>query len=142
MASAKSKEYQLAIKIAGQVSSSFNSAIGEAEGKLTNLGTVAKQAAAVAAAAWGALQVGQFISDAVGTYGEFEQAMANTSAIAGATGEQYDALRAAALEMGKATTKSASECADALGYMSLAGWSVNDSIASLEPILRDRKSVV
>lgn len=136
MASAKSKEYQLAIKIAGQVSSSFNSAIGEAEGKLTNLGTVAKQAAAVAAAAWGALQVGQFISDAVGTYGEFEQAMANTSAIAGATGEQYDALRAAALEMGKATTKSASECADALGYMSLAGWSVNDSIASLEPILR------
>lgn len=136
MASAKSKEYQLAIKIAGQISSSFNSAIGDAEGKLVNLGTIAKQAAATAAAAWGALQIGQFLSDAISAYGEFEQAMANTSAIAGATEEQYAALRAAALEMGKATTKSASECADALGYMSLAGWSVNDSISSLEPILR------
>ena len=75
MASAKSKEYQLAIKIAGQISSSFNSAIGDAEGKLVNLGTIAKQAAATAAAAWGALQIGQFLSDAISAYGEFEQAM-------------------------------------------------------------------
>ena len=137
MASAtKSKEYQLAIKIAGSVSSSFNSAMGDAESKITNLGTVAKQAAAVAAAAWGALRLGEFISDAVGTYQEFEQAMANASAIAGATQEQYDALEQAALAMGKATSKTAAESADALGYMALAGWSVEDSIASLEPILR------
>lgn len=131
-----SKEYKLAIKIAGAVSSSFNSAVGDAGAKLTNLGTIAQKAAAVAAAAWGALKLGEFISSAVGTYQEFEQAMANTAAIAGATGEQYDALQAAALEMGKATSKSAKECADALGYMSLAGWDVNTSIASLEPVLR------
>jgi len=131
-----SKEYKLAIKIAGAVSSSFNSAVRDAGTKLTNLGSIAQRAAAVAAAAWGALKLGEFISSAVGTYQEFEQAMANTAAIAGATGEQYDALQAAALEMGKATSKSAKECADALGYMSLAGWDVNTSIASLEPVLR------
>jgi len=131
-----SKQYQLAIKIAGAVNSSFNSAIGEAGQKITNLGSIAQKAAATAAAAWGALKLGEFISGAVDTYQGFEQAMANTSAIAGATGEQYDALRQAALEMGKATSKSAEECADALGYMSLAGWDVNTSIASLEPILR------
>lgn len=136
MASAStSKEYKLAIKIAGAVSSSFDSAIGEAGQKIANLGSIA-QAAAATAAAWGALKLGEFISDAVDTYQGFEQAMANTSAIAGATGEQYDALRQAALDMGKATSKTASECADALGYMSLAGWDVNTSIANLEPVLR------
>lgn len=137
MASAStSKEYKLAIKIAGAVSSSFDSAIGEAGQKIANLGSIAQAAAATAAAAWGALKLGEFISDAVDTYQGFEQAMANTSAIAGATGEQYDALRQAALDMGKATSKTASECADALGYMSLAGWDVNTSIANLEPVLR------
>lgn len=137
MASAStSKEYKLAIKIAGAVSSSFDNAIGEAGQKISNLGSIAQAAAATAAAAWGALKLGEFISGAVDTYQGFEQAMANTSAIAGATGEQYDALRQAALDMGKATSKTASECADALGYMSLAGWDVNTSIASLEPVLR------
>lgn len=131
-----SKEYKLAVQIAGSVSSSFNSAMGTAENKMTNLGSIAKQAAAVAAAAWGALKIGEFISDAVSTYSEFEQAMANTSAIASATAEEYEALEQAALAMGKATTKTATECADALGYMSLAGWSVEESIASLEPVLR------
>lgn len=130
------KEYSLAVKIAGSVSSSFNSAMGTAENKITGLGQIAKQAAAVAAAAWGALKIGQFAADAVDTYTEFEQSMANTAAIASATEEQYDQLRAAALEMGKATSKTAAESADALGYMALAGWDVQDAISSLEPILR------
>lgn len=137
MASAsKGKEYSLAVKIAGSVSSSFNSAMGSAEKKISGLGTIAKQAAAIASAAWGAVKIGQFVSDAVDTYTEFEQAMANTAAIAGATEEQYDQLRTAALEMGKATSKTAAESADALGYMALAGWDVQDAISSLEPILR------
>ena len=57
MASATtSKQYQLAIKIAGAVNSSFNSAIGEAGQKITNLGSIAQKAAAVAAAAWGGFE--------------------------------------------------------------------------------------
>lgn len=131
-----SKEYKLAVKIAGSVSSSFNKAMGTAEGKIQSLGSVAAKAASLTAAAWGALKIGQFIADSIGTYSEFEQAMANTAAITGATADQYAALEAAALEMGKATTKTAKECADALGYMGLAGWSVADSIKGLEPVLR------
>ena len=43
MASAStSKEYKLAIKIAGAVSSSFDSAIGEAGQKIANLGSIAQ----------------------------------------------------------------------------------------------------
>lgn len=39
-------------------------------------------------------------------------------------------------EAGKSTTKTAQESADALSYMALAGWSVEDSMAGLMPILR------
>lgn len=47
--------------------------------------------------------------------------MANTSAIAGASADDYAKLSAAAQEKaGKATTFTASEAADALGYMALA----------------------
>lgn len=38
--------------------------------------------------------------------------------------------------MGKKTTKTATEASEALGYMALAGWDVDTSIASLEPVLR------
>jgi TP901 family phage tail tape measure protein len=110
--------------------------MGKAKSEMSGLGSIAKKAAAIAAAAWGALKIGQFIGDAVQVYSDFDQAMANTAAIAGATAEQYEQLEAAALAMGRKTTKSATECAEALGYMSLAGWDVKTSIQSLEPILR------
>lgn len=133
---AAGKEYKLAVKIAGSVSSSFNNAMGTAETEMQSLGSIAAKAAAVAAAAWGALKIGQFVSDAVSTYADFDQAMANTAAICGATADDYARLQQVALDMGKATTKTATESAEALGYMSLAGWDVNESIAGLEPILR------
>ena len=133
---AAGKEYKLAVKIAGSVSSSFNNAMGTAETKMQSLGSIAAKAAAVAAAAWGALKIGQFVGDAVSTYADFDQAMANTAAICGATADDYARLQQAALDMGKATTKTATESAEALGYMGLAGWDVNESIAGLEPILR------
>lgn len=133
---AAGKEYKLAVKIAGSVSSSFNNAMGTAETKMQSLGSIAAKAAAVAAAAWGALKIGQFVGDAVSTYADFDQAMANTAAICNATADDYARLQQAALDTGKTTTKTATESAEALGYMSLAGWDVNESIAGLEPILR------
>jgi TP901 family phage tail tape measure protein len=133
---AAGKEYKLAVKIAGSVSSSFNNAMGTAETKMQSLGSIAAKAAKLAAAAWGAVKIGQFVSDAISTYADFDQAMANTAAICGATADDYARLQQAALDMGKATTKTATESAEALGYMSLAGWDVNESIAGLEPILR------
>ena len=126
------------------------------------------------AGAFAAVKVGQFVTDAVEVYSEFEQsmantaatanatraeyelprlgllfrilsfcclpysttsfamsmksdsaspkkAMANTAATANATRAEYEQLEAAAREMGKATTKTAAEASDALGYMMLAG---------------------
>ena len=128
-----SKEQELAIKIAGKVENSFKQSLGVTEDGLNKIASVAKKAAAVAAAA---VKVGDFISGAVDEYAEFEQAMANTSAIAGASADDYAKLSAAAREAGKATTFTASEAADALGYMALAGWNVEESTAALTPVLK------
>ena len=131
-----SKEQELAIKIAGKVENSFKQSLGVTEDGLNKIASVAKKAAAVAAAAFAAVKVGDFISGAVDEYAEFEQAMANTSAIAGASADDYAKLSAAAREAGKATTFTASEAADALGYMALAGWDVEESTAALTPVLK------
>jgi TP901 family phage tail tape measure protein len=77
----KGKEYSLAVKIAGSVSSSFNSAMGAAENRISGLGTIAKQAAAVAAAAWGALKIGEFVKDSIQSAVNFESAMADVAKV-------------------------------------------------------------
>ncbi|WP_017470615.1 phage tail tape measure protein [Amphibacillus jilinensis] len=67
---------------------------------------------------------------------EFEAAMSNVQAVSGATGSDLELLEAAAREMGATTTKSASDAADGLGYMALAGWETQEMLDGLEPILR------
>lgn len=82
MASAnKGKEYSLAVKIAGSVSSSFNSAMGAAENRISGLGTIAKQVAAVASSAWGALKIGEFVKDSIQSAVNFESAMADVAKV-------------------------------------------------------------
>ena len=82
MASAnKGKEYSLAVKIAGSVSSSFNSAMGAAENRISGLGTIAKQAAAAATAAWGTLKIGEFVKDSIQSAVNFESAMADVAKV-------------------------------------------------------------
>lgn len=74
-------EYSLAVKIAGSVASSFNSAMGAAENRISGLGQIAKQAAAIASAAWGALKIGEFVTDSVQAAVDFESAMADVAKV-------------------------------------------------------------
>lgn len=67
---------------------------------------------------------------------KFEASMSNVQALSGAVGEDFDKLSDKAREMGAKTSKSASEAADAMGYMALAGWDVSEMLAGIEPILR------
>lgn len=66
----------------------------------------------------------------------FEASMSKVQSLSGATGDDLKALEDAAREMGATTSKSASEAADALGYMALAGWDNQQMLTGLEPILR------
>lgn len=119
MASAStSKEYKLAIKIAGAVSSSFDNAIGEAGQKISNLGSIAQAAAATAAAAWGALKLGEFISDAIAIGSEYETAFAKVQTIMDKTQtsseEMSSAIKALSNETGIAAAELSGSVYDAI----------------------------
>lgn len=67
---------------------------------------------------------------------EFSKSMSNVQALSGATADELEALKNAAAEAGANTSKSASQAADALGYMALAGWDTEQMLAGLMPVLR------
>lgn len=96
-----SKEYQLAIKIAGKVSSSFNGAVGQAGTKLNNLGALAKRAAQMAAAAWGALKIGQFFGSSIQSAVNFESAMADVAKVVDGMRDQNGNLTQSYYDMSK-----------------------------------------
>lgn len=65
----------------------------------------------------------------------FEAFMSKVEAISGATANELKDLDAVARQYGRDTQYSASECADALSYMALAGWDVEDMTAGLPGVL-------
>ncbi|CAK7009388.1 MAG: hypothetical protein ENTB_04768 [Enterocloster aldenensis] len=72
---------------------------------------------------------------AVKTTADFDSSMSNVSAISGATGEDFDRLRDKAREMGAETKFSASEAADAMSYMAMAGWKTDDMLNGISGIM-------
>lgn len=73
---------------------------------------------------------------AVNVGSSFEAGMSEVAAISGATGSQLEALTAKAKELGSSTKFSATEAASALTNMSLAGWSVDESLAGIDGVLQ------
>lgn len=57
--------------------------------------------------------------------------MSEVAAISGATGDELDALTAKAKEMGASTKFSATESAEALKYMAMAGWDTQSMLDGL-----------
>ena len=72
---------------------------------------------------------------AVKTAADFDTSMSKVAAVSGATGDDLDALRDKAREMGAKTKFSASEAADAMNYMAMAGWKTGDMLEGIEGIM-------
>lgn len=72
---------------------------------------------------------------AVKTTAYFDSEMSKVSAISGATGTDLDKLRGKAREMGAKTKFSASEAAQGMQYMAMAGWKTQDMMDGLEGIM-------
>jgi TP901 family phage tail tape measure protein len=66
---------------------------------------------------------------------QFESQMASVQAVMRASAADYDLLAAAAKKMGEETEWSATQSAEALNYMGLAGWGVQKSIEGLPGML-------
>lgn len=100
-------------------------------GKLakTGLKTVATTVSAVSTALGGAAAA------AVKVGVSFESEMSKVSAISGATGDELQKLTDKAKEMGAKTKFSASESAQAMEYMAMAGWKTQDMLSGIEGIM-------
>lgn len=113
---------------------SFESALDQAQSKLNNLGdkltSVGKQLTMKVS-----LPLIGLGGAAVKTAAGFESSMAKVAAVSGARGEDLEALSAKAREMGANTKYSASEAADALNYMAMAGWKTEDMLGGIEGIM-------
>lgn len=66
---------------------------------------------------------------------DFEAGMNKVSAISGATGKDLEKLENLAKDMGATTKFSATESAEALSYMGMAGWKTQDMLEGLPGIL-------
>ena len=72
---------------------------------------------------------------AVKTAADFDSAMSQVAAVSGATGDDLQSLRDKAREMGEKTKFSASEAAQAMNYMAMAGWKSKDMISGIDGIM-------
>ena len=134
----------MALKV-GELFASFNldtsgidSAINNAESKMSNLG----KSLAIGGAAMTAAVTAPLIKAASSIYSagtEFDAEMSKVFAIAGdsvtGSAEAMDALRAKALEMGSTTQFTATEAGEAFEYMAMAGWKSEQMLSAIEPIL-------
>lgn len=137
MAAGGGKEMEIAIKIAGKVESSFKNALGAATKGLGSITKTVASATAAAAAAVGAMGVA-----AINTGREFEGAMSQVAATmlidkTTAEGQKaFETLENAARECGASTAFSATEAAEALNYLALAGYDADKAATALPTVLK------
>ena len=137
MAAGGGKEMEIAIKIAGKVESSFKNALSQAT---KGLGTITKTVASATAAATAA--VGAMGIAAINTGAEFEKSMSQVAATmlidkTTAEGQKaFETLENAARECGASTAFSASEAAEGLNYLALAGYDAEKAAAALPTVLK------
>lgn len=72
---------------------------------------------------------------AVKTAADYESAMSNVKAITGATGEDFKKLEQLGKDLGASTAWSAQECAEAMQYTGMAGWTAQQNVEGLKGIL-------
>lgn len=140
-------DYSIAIKIAGELANSFKSSLQGAQKGLFGLASMAGKiggatmkaaATGIGAAATAAVDLG---TAAVATGKEFESAMSQVAATklldtSTKKGQaQFQALEDAARECGATTAFSATEAAQALNNLAMAGYDTDKSVAALPTTL-------
>lgn len=126
------------IKITGD-DSQFNKTLGgiekHAKGAMSSVGSVFKGIMASQIVTRGISMLTNGLRSAINTGMEFGAAMSQVAAISGATGDELERLAETAKHYGETTVFSASQAAEALNYMALAGWDAQQSIDALGGVL-------
>lgn len=132
--------FDLAAKItldSSEYEKGLDNAKGKTNGFASTIGNGLETAAKVGAAAIGAATkaVGAFGVSSVKTGMDFDKSMSQVAATMGTTVDNIQELRNFAQEMGSTTAFSATQAADALNYMALAGYDAEKSMEMLPNVL-------
>ncbi len=161
----KNKEYELAIKIAGEIEKSFYESTKLTKKELQSIAREAVQTGSMAAKFWKGLEGAEpafrqleKVSDAtfsaikagaaaaaaavsgIATASmavgmNFEEQMSTVQAISMSSGEEMEALCEEAKALGRATKFSAAEVGQGFEYMAMAGWKTEDMLAGIDGVL-------
>lgn len=130
MASSMGGELRLEFKLVG---------LDRAEKEVTGFAKIAKTALITNVVQKGFDVVTNTVKDVITSTIEvgkqFQKSMSNVAAISGATGSELEALTAKAQEMGRNTVWSASDAADAMSYMAMAGWKTGDMLEGIGGVM-------
>lgn len=77
----------------------------------------------------------ELVSETINVGKSFDTGMSKVAAVSGATGDELQALRDKAKEVGAQTKFSATEAADAMNYMAMAGWKTEQMIDGVDGIM-------
>lgn len=94
-----------------------------------------QQALAAAGIATMLHEIAEAYMECVNLAGDFEEAMSAVEAISGADAEGMAELSAMAKELGATTKFTAQQSAEAMTYMAMAGWDVNDMLNGMSGVL-------
>lgn len=107
--------------------------IGEAGETLQNVGgKISNAGQSLMPVTAGIVGVGTL---AIKSGAEFDATMSKVAAVSGATGKDFDDLRAKAREMGAKTKFSATEAAEAMYYMAMAGWKTEAMLNGIDGVM-------
>ncbi len=119
--------------------SEANRAIDETVGNVGNaeprMSKALKKIGAAVVAAFAVDKIKDFGKACISAGMDFDSQMSTVAAISGATGEEFEILRAKAQEMGATTAFSATESAQAMEYMAMAGWKTTDITNGLAGVM-------
>jgi TP901 family phage tail tape measure protein len=79
--------------------------------------------------------LGSLVKSVIDTGKAFDSSMSQVKAISGATAEEMDKLTEKAEQMGATTKFTATEAADAMGYMAMAGWKTEDMLGGIDGVM-------
>ncbi|RSL29100.1 phage tail tape measure protein [Salibacterium salarium] len=101
-------------------------------GSFRKMGAAAAGAAGSVIALGGAIATSMVTTSIIRMGATFDTEMGRVSAVTGATGDELDSMRAKAKEMGETTMFSATQSAEAIGFLGMAGFETNEIMASVE----------
>ena len=126
------------IKITGddsQFTSTLNGIEKKARGAISSVGSVFKGVMASQIVTRGLSLLSNAFTGTMATGMEFGEAMSKVAATSGATADEIDRLTEKAKQMGATTQFTASEAAEAMNYMAMAGWKTEQMMGGIEGIM-------